>query len=136
MPLSYRQVNYRLRPAKSVQRKMLCEAFHRLSEFGSLDSYRYIGFPATFFSDFVLFHRALGIHNMVGIESEQVEKKRFEFNLPFRCIKMRYGHSNAILPTLDWDIRTILWLDYDEPLSMGVLTDVAFFFAEAPAGSV
>jgi len=136
VPGSYKDVNYRIRPAKSVQRKMLCEAFQRLSEFGSLKSYRYVGLPATFFSDFILLHRVLGIHNMVGIEVDPLEKKRFEFNLPFRCIKMRYGHSNAILPQLDWDLRTILWLDYDDPLSTSVLTDVGFFFAEAPAGSV
>ena len=31
MATSSRLINYRLRPAKSIERKMLCEAFRRLS---------------------------------------------------------------------------------------------------------
>jgi hypothetical protein len=115
---------------------MLCEAFRKLSEFGSLESYRYVGFPAPFFSDFVLFHKALGIRKMIGIEFDPLERKRFEFNRPFRCIHMLYGESNEILPTLSWDAKTILWLDYDAELDRSVLTDVRLSCASACGGSV
>jgi len=39
---SYRDINYALRPAKAVERKMLCEAFRRLYPFGNIDAYRYV----------------------------------------------------------------------------------------------
>ena len=31
-------INYNLRPAKHIERKMLCEAFRRLSEIASVES--------------------------------------------------------------------------------------------------
>ena len=77
---SYEQVNYTIRPAKCVERKMMCEAFSRLSVFGSLKTYRYIGFGSTYFTDFTLFHRALDMNNMVSIEKDEEKAARFDFN--------------------------------------------------------
>ena len=136
MPRSYEHINYNLRPAKQIERKMLCEAFRRLCAFGSLTSYRYVGFGSIYFRDFVLLHRDLGIPNMISIEGDPVNEKRFQFNCPFGCIKLRFGHSNEVLPELTWDVRTILWLDYDYPLDSRVLTDVSWFCANAISGSV
>jgi hypothetical protein len=133
---SYERIHYGLRPAKNVQRKMLVEAFRRLSGFGAVDSYRYIGFGSTYFSDFSLFHRALGIRSMISIERDTPNRKRFEFNRPFNCIRIAFGESSQILPTLPWGVRTILWLDYDGPLQSSVLTDIKYFCASAIAGSV
>jgi hypothetical protein len=133
---SYERIHYGLRPAKNVQRKMLVETFRRLSGFGSLDSYRYVGFGSTYFSDFSLFHRTLGIRNMVSIERDIANRKRFEFNRPFNCIKIAFGTSSEILPTLPWSVRTILWLDYDGSLESSMLADVRYFCASAPSGSV
>jgi hypothetical protein len=132
------RINYNLRPAKHVERKMMCEAFRRLSEFGTVESYRYIGFGSFYFRDFALIHKALGISNMTSIEREEEEedRKRFQFNLPYSCVKMAFGESSAVLPTLPWDVRTILWLDYDFSLDASVLGDVAHFCANACAGSV
>jgi len=136
MPKSYESVNYALRPAKNIERKMFCDAFRRLAEFGSVDSYRYIGFGSTFFSDFSLFHKSLKITNNMSIEREVEDKERFEFNLPYSCIELKFGESNEILPTLPWNVRTIIWLDYDSPLSQSILTDVATVCANAFPGSV
>lgn len=136
MSKSYERVNYALRPAKNIERKMFCEVFYRLAEFGRVDSYRYIGFGSTYFSDFSLFHKSLKISNNVSIEREVVDKERFEFNLPYKCIKLIFGESNAILPTLDWSVRTIIWLDYDSQLSQSILTDVVFVCSNAPSGSI
>src|SRR5579864_420538 len=72
----------------------------------------------------------------VGIEADTHNEERFEFNLPFRCITMHYGKSTEILPTLNWDCKTILWLDYDTRLEADVLADVSYFCASAVAGSV
>jgi putative O-methyltransferase len=134
-PASYERIHYGLRPAKNVQRKMLVETFRRLSEFGTVSSYRYVGFGSTYFSDFSLFHKTLGIQNMVSIEKDVSNRKRFEFNRPFNCIKMMFGDSSEILPSLNWNAKTILWLDYDGPLAPSMLADVRFFCGSAQAGS-
>lgn len=132
---SYEKIHYGLRPAKNIERKMLAEAFRRLSEFGTIESYRYIGFGSTYFSDFSLFHKSLGITNMLSIEWDAENDERFRFNRPFRCVQIRFGDSNQVLPTLSWNERTILWLDYDRKLDCAVLTDVSWFCAHAVPGS-
>ena len=132
MPGGYEIINYSIRPAKSIERKMLCEAFRRLSEFGSLDSYRYLGFGSTYFSDFALFYRLLGLRNMISIEKDAANSQRFEFNRPFRCIDVKFSHSNDALPTLPWNERTIGWFDYDDKLDAGLLADVHYLSSVAP----
>jgi hypothetical protein len=133
---SYLSVNYALRPAKAVERKMLAEAITRLSNFASLNTYRYVGLGSTFYSDFLLFHRQLGIESMVSIQSDEGDVDRFKFNLPFECVDLCIGTSTEVLPTLDWSERTILWLDYDYALDNNVLADVEFFCNSAPSGSI
>lgn len=136
MASSYERINYSLRPAKQIERKMLVEAFRKLAEFGALDSYRYIGFGSIYFSDFSLVHKALGIPEMISIEKDEDVKERFLFNRPFGCIEMRFGHATKILPNLSWDQRTILWLDYDGTLTADVLSDIDIFITNAAPGSV
>lgn len=133
---SYQKINYALRPAKAAERKMLCEGMRRLSYFNKIEKYRYIGFGSTYFSDFLLIHRALGINNMVSIERNEQDKSRFEFNKPYKCIDLRFGQSSEILPVLEWDTPTILWLDYDGKLSSDMLQDVGLFCAKAVPGSM
>ncbi len=133
---SYERINYSLRPAKSIERKMLCDTFRRLTEFGSVESYTYIGFGSTYFSDFSLFHKQLGIKNMISLEQDEQNKERFEFNRPFKCINIKFGPSNETLPTLRWDIRTITWLDYDGRLTASMLTDVEFVCQKVISGSM
>ncbi len=70
MSESYMQINYSLRPAKSVERKMLCEAIKRLAVFDKIESYKYVGFGSAYFSDFSLIHRSLGIEDMLSIEKD------------------------------------------------------------------
>ena len=133
---SYRKINYRVRPAKSIQRKMLCDAFLRLSFFEPLENYRYVGFGSTTFVDFILFHKILGITDMISIEQSEADKARFEFNKPFACIHMKYGDSNDVLPSLAWDLKTIVWLDYDGQLSESFLEDVACASMNLVSGSI
>lgn len=136
---SWRKVNYNLRPAKNIERKMLSEAFRCLTSFGRLNSYRYVGFGSVFFSDFKILHRSLGITPMISIEdTKKRNEHRFDFNRPYSCVKMEFGNSKDVLPKLSWDQRTILWLDYDKTsgLDQDDLTDVSFFCATAVPGSV
>ena len=133
---SFEKIVYSLRPSKSIERKMLAEAFRRLSVFDRLSDYRYVGFGSTYFTDFSLFHKSLGITNMVSIEREAHKRERFEFNRPERCIRLEFGESTAILPKLSWETRTILWLDYDDKLHRDMLSDVKHACANACSGSV
>lgn len=133
---SYESINYALRPAKVIERKMLCEAFARLAAFDKLVSYRYLGFGSTYFSDFSLVHRLLGITKNTSMERDLHNRSRFEFNRPYSCIELQFGESNDILPRLSWDVKTIAWLDYDRKMGQEVLSDIAFFCAKALPGSV
>ena len=74
------KLDYRLRPAKSIERKMLAESFRRLSQFGRVDLYRYVGFGSLYFSDFLLFHKLLGFKHMLSIEKSDDSnvQSRFE----------------------------------------------------------
>lgn len=132
---SYREINYRTRPAKSIERKMLCDALLRLSFFEPVENYRYIGFGSTTFADFILFHKILGVKDMVSIEKRKTDKARFEFNKPFDRIRIEYGDSNEVLPSLTWDLKTILWLDYDGKLTDTILEDIACASMNLVSGS-
>lgn len=137
MTASYRLIDYRLRPAKHIERKMICEALHRMAEFATLESYRYVGFGSIYFTDFSLFHKLFGMTDMISIEKDEESKERFEFNKPHDCVRVEYGHSNDILPKLVWDeIRSIVWLDYDGTVSSEILTDVHFCAAHLCEGSM
>lgn len=133
---SHRVINYQLRPSKNIERKMICEALQRMAHFGNLPIYRYIGFGSRYFADFTLLHKILGIHQMISIEKDSSNKDWFEFNRPYKCIQPIYRHSNLVLPTLSWNIPTILWLDYDGKLTAPVFADILTFFTKAIAGSI
>lgn len=133
---SYSKINYRLRPAKAVERKIICDSLRCLSPFGELTTYRYVGFGSTYFSDFILFHKSLHIEDMISIEKETNAKVRFEYNRPFGCIKIEYGNSYEVLPTLEWSKKSIVWLDYDSPLEKKILDDIDTLTTKLVSGSV
>lgn len=136
MPGTYRDINYSLRPAKAVERKMLCDTIRRLHPFGKIESYRYVGFGSLYFSDFHLFHRALGLHNMLSIEKDAYAKETFEFNKPYRCVDLDFRPSSQVLPQLNWDSKAIVWLDYDGKLDEAALSDVHTVCAKACSGTL
>ena len=115
---------------------MLCDTFRRLSPFATVDTYQYVGFGSTYFSDFSLIHRSLGISHLVSIERETAMRERFKFNRPYRSIDLRFGESTDLLPELDWSPHTIMWLDYDGKLTADVLADVATFCRSCTSGSI
>jgi len=128
--------DYRLRPAKSIERKMLAESFSRLFIFGKPSSYQYVGFGAIWFNDFILFHKALGFEKMISMEKNKHLQKRFEFNCPLNCIDLKFDHSNIVLPTLKWTTKTVLWLDYVCVLNEEVLRDISLVSSQMSSGSM
>ena len=135
MKASFRRIDYSLRPAKHAERRMLCDVFRRLRPFGSIEEYVYVGFGSVWFADFVLFHRSLGIKDMISIEQSAAAKARIEENKPFR-IPVDYRSSKDALPDLDWDRKQIIWLDYDDPISPDILQDIRSVVSRARSGSV
>jgi hypothetical protein len=115
---------------------MLCEAFRRLSVFGSTETIRYLGLGSFYFVDFAMMHKELGITNMISIEKDVQNIDRHEFNKPYKTITIMPGDSNQVLIALPWDMRTIVWLDYDGRLERSVLQDVETFCMRAHTASV
>lgn len=132
---SYNAIDYRLRPAKHAERAMIVEAAARL-RFDDLQNYRYVGFGSIHFSDFKLFHRILGITDFHSIEGREIDRDRFNWNRPFSDIKMHYGMSGDILPTLGWKKQAIVWLDYDGQLDQGKLKDADYLIRTVPSGTL
>lgn len=135
VPSSFEKINYSLRPAKNIERKMICELLQRLDRFHPIRRYRYLGFGSVYFSDFALFHRRLGISDMTSLERVASAGERVRFNRPYRCIEIVLQDSNAFLPTYDWSKPGAAWLDYDSTLTASVLADVETAMLKAASGS-
>lgn len=134
-------VNYNIRPCKSIERKMMCEMISRLVAFDRISNYRYIGMGAKYFADFSLLHKEFGIDKMHSMEigSDEKNRERFEFNKPFNCIKMEFGNSSDILSStrLKWSgIKNIIWLDYDGGIKSNQFQDVETCIGKVDTGSV
>ncbi|WP_421229309.1 O-methyltransferase [Aeromonas jandaei] len=136
MSKSGRKINYGLRPAKSIERKMMRDMFLRMLSGLKLTDYQYIGFGAKYFIDFNLFHKSLHIKNMVSIESDRQNIERYIFNRPFDCIKILTGNSCDVLPKLDFASRAIVWLDYDARFTKTMLDDLSILIERSKSGTV
>lgn len=136
MTASFRRVDYSLRPSKHAERRMLGELFKRVRPFQPVEDYVYVGFGSVWFADFSLFHRALGIREMLSIERQADAKPRIDANKPFASIRIDYRSSDLALPDLDWGKRHLIWLDYDDPLTTGMLLDARTIAARAGSGTM
>ena len=133
---SFNKIDYRIRPAKSVERKLIGQALGRLSRIAPLHEWAYVGFGSVYFADFILFHKTLGISDMTSIEQAKAYRDRVLFNKPYGYVGMAWGRAAKCLPDVDWKKRTIVWLDYDRPLSGEVLADLAMVSTNARGGSI
>jgi len=137
MDASYKKIDYRLKPAKSVERKMLLETINRLFYFDQLINYKYIGFGSVSFVDFELFHKNLGINKMISIEAKKEEAARFEFNKPYSFIEMRYDISTKVFESLDISTEpVIVWLDYDKNIQRYMFDDIDLVVPQLKSGSM
>ena len=130
------RINYTLRPAKAVERKMLKDTFSKLYPFGLVSEYKYIGFGSKYFSDFKLFHRVLHIDDMVSIESDIDYAEKYEFNKPFRCVHLELGLSNKVLSRMTYENKFIAWLDYDYAIDESMLTDIEILIEDLFSGTI
>jgi hypothetical protein len=101
-----------------------------------IDEYQYTGMGSVYFVDFVMFHRYLGISKMLSVEADLEIEKRLKFNCPFNLIRIRMGDIADQIPRLSQDIRHILWLDYDYPLTEEILDAVLMASKCLPGGSI
>ena len=132
---SYEKINYSLRPGKGIERRMLCDLFARLYPFYPVHTYRYVGFGSIYFSDFQMIHRNLGINDLLSIEHDADNSRRFELNRPYSCISLDFRASEVALPSLNWSRNLICWLDYDGAISSSILADLVTTAKNAVSGS-
>jgi hypothetical protein len=127
--------DYRIRPAKAVLRRILLETLDRLRGLADLTEYEYYGLGSYSFVDFSLFHRRLKFPSMVSMERDLEVAKRAEFNTPFSCIRVARHAASTELAQLPSDRKTVVWLDYTDPLDETVVKDLGQFATRAAPGS-
>ena len=132
---SFDKIDYSLRPAKYAERRMLRDIFRRVGPFAPPETYTYVGFGSVWFADFALFHRALGIREMISIECKTKAFDRIRDNAPYN-IDLKFGRSEQILPTLKYKEKSFLWLDYDDAISKNMLLDVRTVSGKVQSGSL
>ena len=134
---SYAKVQYDLRPAKQVERRMIIDSLQLLAMAGfPIRDYQYTGMGSIYFVDFVLFHKFLGMERMLSVEASEAIQKRVGFNRPYGTIDIAMGPISNFIPGLYQDRKHILWLDYDNVVCAEYLRDVVQASARVSPGSV
>lgn len=128
-------INYEIRPCKFVERKMLLVSFARIISMFK-QNYQYIGFGGLAFTDFKLFHKELYINKMYSIEGGDYSLERLSINNPYSYISIKKGMSTEVLRSIDLSLPSIIWLDYDDVLSMTVFDDINIAFQALSHGSL
>lgn len=132
-PLEF--VNYSLRPNKNIERKLIVELLLAMARQFPIREYRYVGFGGLWYVDFVLFHKALLISDMVSIE--RADPERAEFNRPFSCVTVRGGNASDVIREVGLDEKpALLWLDYEDSVNGPGFQDAAYAAETAADGSV
>lgn len=129
-------INYSLRVAKNIERKMIKDALVRLFGFSNTNNYEYIGFGSKYFTDFLLFHKYLHIDKMTSIEADVDNKEKYKFNKPLKCIEMKFGLASDVISTMNFTSPSIVWLDYDGLLETSYLNDLSEVVTKSRDGSV
>ncbi len=133
---SFEKLNYSLRPAKQVERKLLVETLHLLGTAGyPIRDYTYIGFSSVYFVDCLLFHKYLYIDRMISIEREDIPR-RMRFNRPYEFIRVRMQPAIELVSTLSRKRPYFVWLDYDRALDLEILDEVEAFSQRLASGSI
>lgn len=135
---SFSSIDYSIRPNKCVERKLLLHLCRLLINANDIKYYRYIGLGCVWFADFILFHKLLGMDDMITIENDYGGFMRAKFNRPYKTIDIKYGNSTEILPSLEIENRkSIIWLDYDKTYyNSSIINDLTIIFERAASGTI
>ena len=78
---SFEKINYLLRPKKQIERKIIIEILQKIQKPLKIDisKYCYIGMGSIYYYDYILFHKFLGISNMVSIDDKDCKNRFFAF---------------------------------------------------------
>jgi hypothetical protein len=69
---------------------------------------------------------------MSSIDDKEEDEQRFKFNKPYKFIDFKIAKSQSFLETeLNWKEKLFMWLDYDDPLDIGMIEDVELIAAKA-----
>ena len=134
---SFLKVQYDVRPAKQVERRMLLDTFQTLLSSGfPLRDYKYVGFGSMYFVDFILFHKILGLNKFLSVEICEDYESRVHFNKPFNNIEIEIAPISDIIPRFDNDEKYLLWLDYDIGLCRDCVNDISLATYKLSPGSI
>lgn len=123
---SAKLVSYDLRPAKQTERRILIDLLRSLSKCGiALSEYRYVGMGANRFYDYLLIFKYLGIRRMISLEHDKEMCRRAEFNCPYGFIEVLNSTTEEFIDADEFDVSSILWLDYDAGINAQVISDIA-----------
>ena len=129
------KLNYEVRPCKFAERTMLLAALQTITNKFE-GKYQYIGFGGLTFTDFKLFHSNLHIDIMHSIEGGKYSEKRLKYNSPYGFIQIHKGMSSMELTKINFDNKTIVWLDYDGVIEDYTFSDLSLLIRKMPIGSV
>jgi hypothetical protein len=124
---SFDNVNYAIRPNKTIERRIVFSSLVELSKATGIDleTFRFVGLGSLWFIDFLMAHRQLGISSMISLEQSELGYKRAKFNCPLSCVTIKHGETTALIPELDFQShKSIVWLDYDTSIDGPVLKDI------------
>jgi hypothetical protein len=99
-----------------------------------ISSYRYVGMGANRFYDFIMFHKYLGIKDMVSLENDPSFFKRAEFNKPYNFVRVSLQSSSDFLSEDGFERSSIVWFDYDDGLGPEMTSDIENLGLKAKVG--
>ena len=116
--------NYSLRINKDIERKLIAQKLLELKKYSYVfDDYLYIGFWSIYFMDFKLFHKVLGINNMLSFE--RGDCSRSKFNNPYDFIEIKEGDFSVYYSSVvDFNKKIFFRLDYECSLSDDIINDI------------
>jgi|GEM_PF-4291476 len=119
------KVQYDLRAAKQVERRMLIDAFQILAVGGfPIRDYEYCGMGAIYFVDFAMLHRHLGMEHLFSAEEDKGSYKRAAFNCPYSSVKVENVTIGDLVKRRPTGKDRIVWLDFDQVMGAAHLEDI------------
>jgi len=122
---------YHLRLNKNIERQVFIDLLTRISTYGAISDYSYIGFGGPFLEDLKLLHNHFNISKMYSVEKSGQVVNRQNFNKPVSCITCMETTSEELINNFpimgngdpegleSIDGKVLVWLDYTSPTEIG-----------------